>query len=60
YAATPTAVYKSTDGAAHWNAVDATPAPIMQILIDGQNTNIIYEVSRGLRKAWTVARLGAR
>jgi len=51
YAATATTVYKSTDGAASWSAIDSPPFPVNQILIDAQNDNIIYESNGSIRRS---------
>ena len=45
YAATATTVYKSTDGASTWSAIDSPGAPATQISVDAQNTNIVYTAS---------------
>ena len=50
FAATATAVYRSTDGAANWSAIDSTPA-VTQILVDGQNDNLVYESNGNIRKS---------
>jgi uncharacterized protein (TIGR03437 family) len=39
-----TTVYKSADGANTWTAIDSPPTAVIQILVDAQNPNIIYEV----------------
>jgi uncharacterized protein (TIGR03437 family) len=44
YAGASTTVYKSVDGATTWTAIDSPSAPLIQILVDGQNSNNIYEV----------------
>jgi hypothetical protein len=49
YAATATTVYKSTDGANSWAAIDSPGAPV-QLILDSRN-RIIYEVSSGIRKS---------
>jgi hypothetical protein len=44
YAANLTTVYKSTDGAATWTAVDTPGYPVTQILVDAQNDSNVYTV----------------
>jgi uncharacterized protein (TIGR03437 family) len=44
YAGASTAVYKSVDGANTWTAIDFPSASLIQILVDAQNPNNIYEV----------------
>jgi uncharacterized protein (TIGR03437 family) len=44
YAAASTTVYKSTDGAASWTAIDNPPAAPIQLFVDAQNPNNVYEV----------------
>jgi uncharacterized protein (TIGR03437 family) len=51
YAATASAVYKSTDGAKTWSVADFSPIPTSKILIDAQNPNIVYEVGGNIRKS---------
>jgi len=51
YAATSTTVYNSTNGAATWTAIDTPPQAVIQIEVDGQNPNIVYEVAATLRKS---------
>ena len=51
YAATSTTVYKSTNGAASWTAIDTPPQAVIQIEVDGQNPNIVYEVAATIRKS---------
>ena len=51
YAAAATTVYKSTNGAASWSAIDSPPFAVNQILIDAQNDNIVYESNDKIRKS---------
>jgi hypothetical protein len=44
YAGASTAVYKSVDGANTWTAIDSPSASLIQILVDAQSPNNIYEV----------------
>jgi uncharacterized protein (TIGR03437 family) len=47
---TTTTVYKSTDGAESWSAIDSEFS-VNQILVDAQNPNIVYESGWDMRKS---------
>jgi uncharacterized protein (TIGR03437 family) len=57
YAATATTVYKSTNGAGNWTAIDSPTFTVTAILVDAQNSNNIYTANTttsgtaGLRKS---------
>ena len=51
YAATATAVYKSTDGANTWSPIDSPPFAVSQLAVDAQNDNVVYEAGTNIRRS---------
>ena len=43
-------IYKTVDGASHWTRVDTVAAQPYQLVVDAQNTNVVYQVAGTLRK----------
>ncbi|HXS95956.1 MAG TPA: hypothetical protein VN736_15225, partial [Candidatus Limnocylindrales bacterium] len=43
-------VYRSTDGAGVWSVIDKPGTAAEQIVVDGQNSAILYEISAELRR----------
>ncbi|HWB85389.1 MAG TPA: SBBP repeat-containing protein [Bryobacteraceae bacterium] len=51
YTAAGMKVYKSTDGAGSWSLIDTAPSNVTQIIVDPQNSNVVYEAARDLRRS---------
>jgi photosystem II stability/assembly factor-like uncharacterized protein len=43
-------IYKIVDGANHWTLIDTAPTQPYQLVVDAQNTNILYQVANTVRK----------
>ena len=44
-------IYKTVDGANSWTLIDSAPLQPYQLLVDAQNTNLIYQVANTVRKS---------
>ena len=51
YAAAGKSVYKSTDGAASWSVIDTAASNVTQIVVDPQNSDVVYEAASDLRQS---------
>ncbi len=49
--ASPSAVYKTVDGAKSWTLADSPPISISQLAVDAKNSNIVYEIGGTIRKS---------
>lgn len=51
YAAGENVVYKSTDGAQSWAVIDTAAGNVTQIVVDPQNSSVLYEAAVDLRRS---------
>jgi uncharacterized protein (TIGR03437 family) len=45
------ALYKTTDGGNNWSLIDSPSGQLVELVVDAQNSNLIYELSSVLRKS---------
>jgi uncharacterized protein (TIGR03437 family) len=51
FAADGTTVYQTVNGGSRWTAIDTPPAAPFKIVVDPQNSNIVWQVGTALRKS---------
>src|ERR1019366_3882972 len=49
--ASPSAVYKTVDGANIWTLADSQPIWVFQLAVDAKNSNMVYEIGGTIRKS---------